>query len=54
MQSQLETDTEAKEWIDAISSVIAFEGVRRASDLLDMVVAKYDPAVRGTAASRQS
>jgi pyruvate dehydrogenase E1 component len=39
VQSDLEKDHEVQEWNDAISSLIAFEGVHRASDLLDTVVA---------------
>ena len=39
MHSDRSPDQEAQEWNDAISSVIAFEGVHRASDLLDGVVA---------------
>jgi pyruvate dehydrogenase E1 component len=39
MQIERETDNETQEWNDAISSVIAYEGVNRASDLLDTVVA---------------
>ena len=35
----LDDIAEQKEWTDAISSVIAFEGTGRADDLLDEVVA---------------
>ncbi|MFN0217342.1 MAG: pyruvate dehydrogenase (acetyl-transferring), homodimeric type [Hyphomicrobium sp.] len=39
MQDDRENDLEAREWNDAISSVMAFEGVQRASDILNGVVA---------------
>ena len=39
MHPERDGDEEAREWNEAIASVIAFEGVHRASDLLDTVVA---------------